>query len=164
MVDSTPLIPGSSDSDTKQGQRVFGCCDSRRAVIVINSVALALSFIGLLMAVYQSYDNGSTFIAICISCVLYFAVLWSVLEYRSIAVIVGMLWAVGGIVWLTLYVVYSSSDIADEEATNRDSTIAGIVIGYFFAVLMIYAECVYVSEVRKGIITRETHSREKYWW
>ncbi len=163
MVDSTPLLPGSSESDTKQGQRILGCCDSRRAVIVINSIALALSFVGLLLALYQSYDNGSI-IAVCINCVLYFAVLWSVLQYRYIMVIVGMLWAVGGIVWLTMYVVNLSSDIAAEETATAAGEIAGIVIGYLFFLFTIYAECIYVSEVRKGIITRETHSREKYWW
>ncbi len=79
-------------------------------------------------------------------------------------VIVAILWAVVEIVLLTVNLASGRSYIANEVTTARDVRIVVYVLGYVINLFMIYAECVYVSEVRKGIVTKETHSREKYWW
>ncbi len=47
MVDSTPLIPDGKEK--KEGHRVLCCCDSRKAVIILNVLALALTITSLMM-------------------------------------------------------------------------------------------------------------------
>ncbi len=161
MVDSTPLIPGSSSKDDKQGHRVLGCCDSRRAVIVINSIVLAISLLGFLtMAVSDKYKlTTSTIIASIIGYLFYIIVICSAGQFQYCAVMVAIIWNVADIV---LVIVYLSEKSSNGTATEGDTF--GTVLAMLLYLLAIYAECVYVSEVRKGIMSSETHSREAYSW
>ena len=159
MVDSTPLIPGSSDSDTKQGQRILGCCDSRRAVIVINSIFLALACLGfILLGVSTPLSIGSIILS-CISILIYIIVICSALQFQYVVVIVAIVWEVISLILLIVNMIISTdAGLATKE------TVSVNVLVIFLSLLIIYVECEYVSEVRKGIMSRETHSREKYSW
>ncbi len=161
MVDSTPLIPDSSIKDDKQGHRILGCCDSRRAVITINSIALALSFVGLLF-VLNSDSSNWVIISSCINCVFYFVVLGNVLIFRYGVVIVAILWDV------TIFILMIVSLIIgwryDMNGIFRDTFKSYGVLVIIFTVHKIFAECAFVYEVRKGTMSRETYSMVKYSW
>jgi len=160
MVDSTPLIPGSSSKDDKQGHRVLGCCDSRRAVIVINSILLALVFLDLLLLGVSYEIKIWTIIVIIVNILFYIIVIYSAVQFQYVGVIVAMIWNVVDIVLYIAYLIRLSifGNTASAEATVE------IVFSILLFLLAIYAECVYVSEVRKGIMSSETHSREKHSW
>ncbi len=160
MVDSTPLIPDSSSTDDKQGHRVLGCCDSRTAVIVINSVFFSLSFLSFALLGAFTLSITGAIIFNCINILFYIIVIYSAVQFQYVGVIVGILWNVIIIILfiVNLVIVRMSHAIESEAATFI------IVSVIFFLLLMIYAECVFVSEVGKGIMSRETHSREKYSW
>ncbi len=74
---------------------------------------------------------------------------------------VAILW---NVVEIVLYIVYlvKLSSYGDTPEAQADTF--GIVLAMLLSWLTIYAECVYVSEVRKGIMSCETHSRETYSW
>ena len=155
MVDSTPLIPGSSDSDTKQGQRILGCCDSRRAVIVINSIALALSSLGLLLILPASDQVLIVFIIVsCICIIFYIIVICSAVNFQYVAVIVAIVWEV-----INVILVIVNSMFIDSRSDLLSS-----VLSILLYLLNIHAACVYIFEVRNGIMSRENHSRETYSW
>ena len=160
MVDSTPLIPDSSSKDDKQGHRVLGCCDSRRAVIVINSILLALVFLDLLLLGVSYEIKIWTIIVIIVNILFYIIVIYSAVQFQYVGVIVAMIWNVVDIV---LYIAYLIRLSIFGNTVSAEATVE-IVFSILLFLLAIYAECVYVSEVRKGIMSSETHSRETYSW
>ena len=163
MVDSTPLIPDSRRGK-KQGHRVLCCCDSRKAVILINLIGLLLVVAGLIAGGVQGTLDGSiaNIIAYCITILFYFIVMCSALQFHRCAVIVAMIWEIVAIVWLSVELILSRETLASQP--NQEGLIIYLVVFYVIRVFIIYAEWVYVSEVGKGIMSRETHDREKYSW
>jgi lysylphosphatidylglycerol synthetase-like protein (DUF2156 family) len=166
MVDSTPLIP--SDKGKKQGHRVLCCCDSRKATVLINFLALLLIVINLIFAgINKTLDTSIVAIVIyCISILFYFIVMCSAIQFHRCAVIVAIIWEVITIVVMIVGLVMNRKEVAEETETdsNRIGLIVILVVYFVVKVFVIYAEGVYVSEVGKGIMSRATHDREKYSW
>lgn len=162
MVDSTPLIPDSRGK--KQGHRVLCCCDSRKAVILINLMGLLLVAAGLIASAIQGtlVTDIPAIVGYCISILFYFIVVCSALQFHRCAVIVAIIWQIVAIVWYTVGLVMNREALAKE--ANQTDWIIFLVVWYVIHVFILYAEWVYVSEVGKGIMSRETHSREKYSW
>ena len=168
MVDSTPLIP--SNQGKKQGHRVLCCCDSRKATVLINLIGLGLIIAGLITAAVNKTLDSSIYaiVAYCISILFYFIVMCSALQFHRCAVIVAIIWTVIQIVLMSVGLVMNKQQLAEEVSneskSNQSATITYFVVWYVIHVFIIYAEGVYVSEVGKGIMSRQTHSREKYSW
>ena len=164
MVDSTPLIRDSRVK--KQGHRILCCCDSRKAVIMINLLGLVLVAAGLIAAAVQRtlVADIPSIIAYVISILFYFIVMCSALQFHRCAVIVAIIWQLVAIVWLSVGLAMNGTELAKEANQTQTDWIIFLVVWYVIHVFILYAEWVYVSEVGKGIMSRETHSREKYSW
>eukprot|EP00984_Skeletonema_dohrnii_P021892 scaffold11048_cov152-Skeletonema_dohrnii-CCMP3373.AAC.4 len=159
MVDSTPLIPDGKEK--KEGHRVLCCCDSRKAVIILNLLALALTIASLIIRLVDNqYFSAWTIILYIINLLFYSIVTWSALQFGKSAVEWGIFWSIVDIIWTSVYLARNSGWMV-EGSSNRTATIVAYAIFYVFHVLIIYANWTYVSEVGKGIMSRETHSREK---
>mmetsp|Transcript_5542 Transcript_5542/g.7774 ORF Transcript_5542/g.7774 Transcript_5542/m.7774 type:complete len:170 (+) Transcript_5542:113-622(+) len=163
MTDSTPLINDSRQKQGKLGHRVLCCCDSRKAVILINLFALVLIVAGLIAAaVNNTFDSDtSAIIGYVISVLFYLIVMFSALQYHRCAVIVAIIWNLIVIVWTSVGLVMERETLFAKNQ-NQTDIIIYFTVFYVIHVFVIYAEWVYVSEVGKGIMSRETHSREKY--
>ena len=162
MVDSTPLIPASQHK--KQGHRVLCCCDSRKAVIMINLVALAFYIAAIVInALNGTLSNDVvSIIFMCITILFYFTVICSAIQFHRCAVVVAIIWMLFTIVWNIVSLIMNRDEIQKTE--NPQATIISVVIVLIIQAFVIYAEGVYVHEVGKGIMSRETHDREKYSW
>ncbi len=160
MVDSTPLIPDNSSTDTKQGHRVFGCLDFWKAVLLINAIALVLYEVVIINNAMKSTFVSLNVILVMVMIIsslfflfyFYILVMSAALKFQDAPVIIGILLAVIGIIMTTVGLVNNYLiDIID-----------GYAFSYVLHALMLYADAVYVAEVRKGIMSRETYSREEY--
>ncbi len=163
MVDSTPLIPDSRGK--KQGHRVLCLCDSRKAVMIINLLALVLVIGGIIAAAVDDTlkSDVATIVGYCVDILFYLIVMFSALQFHRFAVIVAIIWTVASIVWTSVILIIDREKLA-EETSNQLDVIIFFAVYYVIHLFVIYVEWIYVSEVGKGIMSRETHSREKYSW
>ena len=163
MVDDTPLIAkGEPNRGKKQGHRVLCCCDSRKGTMLVNLVALILSILGL-VSVSINYKNTGDYWAIVIlsiSVLFWLSVVWGALRYHRCAVFIAMLWAIASLVLIIIGTVQYDWDTVSEE--DKPYSIAGVTILMVWWLVVIYADAVFISEVSNGIMSPETHSREKY--
>ena len=161
MVDSTPLIPSSQGK--KQGHRVLCCCDSRKAVVLINLIALILYVLALISKGVQGTLNNDivSIVFYVITILFYLTVMCSAIQFHRCAVIIAIIWMVFIVIWEIYGIIVEGGSIPAEE---RQATIITFVVILVIQVFVIYAEGVYVSEVGKGIMSRETHDRERYSW
>ena len=169
MVDSTPLIPhgddnssSSSSSSSSQGGGYL-CCDSRKAIIVINSVFLGFWSLDLILLLANAVPlTIQQIIVISINMLFNIIVIYSALQFQYIAVIVAILWDVTIFILMIVSLIigwrYGMNGIFGDAFKSFD------ILAIIFSVHKIYAECVFVYEVRKGIMSSETHSREKHSW
>ncbi len=147
MVDSIPLIPDSSSTDAKQGHRVFGCLYSRKAVIVINAIALVLYQVVIINSAMKSAFESSNVIVVMVISSLFFLfyplVMSSALKFQHVEVIFGILLAVIGIVLMTVGLV--NNYLID--------SIGGYVFSYVLHVLLLYADAVCIRGSQGHYVT-----------
>eukprot|EP00985_Skeletonema_marinoi_P014434 scaffold7311_cov110-Skeletonema_marinoi.AAC.6 len=148
MTDSTPLINDSRQKQGKLGHRVLCCCDSRKAVILINLFALVLIVAGLIAAaVNNTFDSDtSAIIGYVISILFYLIVMFSALQYHRCAVIVAIIWNLIVIVWTSVGLVMERETLFAKNQ-NQTDIIIYFTVFYVIHVFVIYAEWVYVSEL-----------------
>ena len=77
---------------------------------------------------------------------------------------VAIIWQILAIVWFSVGLGMNGAALAKEAGQTQTDWIIFLVVWYVIHVFILYAEWIYVSEVGKGIMSRETHSREKYSW
>ena len=163
MVDASPLIPHRK----KQGRRVLWIFDSRKAVISINFIGLVVYIILLTLELTTWRDllEHLNIFWLSTNIVFYIIVMVSALIFKHYVVMVGILWAIADIIWFTVDVVGMREWFAQNIGTAyRTSVVVMCTIIYALHLLIIYSGSVFVAEVRKGIMSRETHTREKYCW
>ncbi|KAL3797748.1 hypothetical protein HJC23_000293 [Cyclotella cryptica] len=146
MVDTTPLIPTSSGSESKQGHKIFCCCcDSKRAVQIFNILAIISVVIMMTLLSVNKYAdvevdvNGDPYADQELH------ELKANYRYYMIAYAVGL-----GVYLIVL--------CQDEE---------GWIFGYIvwpivWEMLYIYPHAVFISEINRGIMTPETYARERH--
>eukprot|EP00577_Skeletonema_sp_RCC1716_P033132 CAMPEP_0113390940 /NCGR_PEP_ID=MMETSP0013_2-20120614/10444_1 /TAXON_ID=2843 ORGANISM="Skeletonema costatum, Strain 1716" /NCGR_SAMPLE_ID=MMETSP0013_2 /ASSEMBLY_ACC=CAM_ASM_000158 /LENGTH=109 /DNA_ID=CAMNT_0000274149 /DNA_START=18 /DNA_END=344 /DNA_ORIENTATION=- /assembly_acc=CAM_ASM_000158 len=107
MVDSTPLIPDGKEK--KEGHRVLCCCDSRKAVIILNLIALALVIIGLIIRLVDNqYFATWTIILYVLYLFFYSIVAWGALQFGKLAVEWGIFWSIVDMIWTSVYLARNS--------------------------------------------------------
>lgn len=164
MVDDTPLIAkGAPNQTKKQGHRVLCCCDSRKGVIMVSLVALVLSILGL-VSVSMNYKGTQDVWAVVIysiSVLFWFLCIWGAIRYHRCAVFVCLLWAITSLVLIIIGTVqYDWNSFESED--DRTAAIIGVSIIMAWWSVVIYSDAVFISEVSNGIMSPETHSRERY--
>jgi hypothetical protein len=173
--------------EQKEGAICCGCCcDYRRAVIIGNSFFIGFALFTMLVqsaapALIEETFTDDEFVG-DVSAVLdeYFVVrimFLGVAILTSIVAIGGAVhykfWLVGlHAVWLVVdYVAYVSLALAmledleplyAEQNSEPASPLPNFVFVGMLTILFIYAHIGFISEVRAGILTRETYPREEY--
>ena len=164
MVDSTPLIP----SDKKQGHRVLCCCDSRKAVIIINMLALAwIIYVIILGAVQGTLSADIVQIVFYALAILFpIIVMCSAIQFHRCAVIIAIIFQVIAVVLhiIALIGLGASGELAKLAGDARNTFIVSNVIWFIIYLVVLYSEIVYVREVKHGIMSRQNHARERYSW
>ena len=143
----------------KLGHRVFCCCDSRKATILVSLVALVLSILAIISYSLKPI-NGWGIAVSCISTLFYILVIWGALRYHRCAVILSLIWQ---LVALVLKVIGTARyDWGALQGDDKTAAIIAVAVIMTWDVVVIYCLGTFVSEVSRGIMTKETHSREKY--
>ena len=163
MVDSTPLI-GEAPAQGKIGHRVLCCCDSRKAVIILGLLALAANVAFLVaMAVPDSGIENTGWEPIVISAVsilIYMSVVGGALRYHTCAVTI--CWILE-LLSLVLYIVGCAlTDWSALVGEEKSSTIGYFAAGITVKCFGVYVFGTFLREVKSGIMSPATHSREKY--
>eukprot|EP00804_Cyclotella_cryptica_P004464 CCRYP_006870-RB/>CCRYP_006870-RB protein AED:0.06 eAED:0.06 QI:134/1/1/1/0.66/0.5/4/537/183 len=178
MVDTTPLIPTSSGSESKQGHKIFCCCcDSKRAVQIFNILAIISVVIMMTLLSVNKYAdvevdvNGDPYadqelhelkanyryymIAYAVGLGVYLIVLCGASMYSPCLVSIAILYSLFN---LANMIYFGVTQGQDEE---------GWIFGYIvwpivWEMLYIYPHAVFISEINRGIMTPETYARERH--
>ena len=157
----------------KQGSTCCGCCcDMRRAVIIVNVFFLILSVISLILylgtptALTRNLDDDQLIadledayvidsIFVGVSIVVSILVIWGANQYKTWAVIVGIVWLVvqyiSSVVWITI--AYKDYD--------ENTPIVNFVVSAIITCLFIYPHVGFVMEIKSGVMSKETYPREE---
>jgi hypothetical protein len=162
----TPLLPVGED-EGKKGHKFFGiCCDSRRAVIIVNIISLLVFISGLVAALVPGSITVSAqnLVAMIFNILFTLVIIFGALKFNDTAVTVGLLWEVFIIFF---WIIGASSTINGTDWSQqfkgaRGSTISFVVISIIWQFVNIYAEVVFVYESKYGIMTPDTYKREEH--
>jgi hypothetical protein len=148
---------------TKQGHKCCGfCCDTRRAVIIVDIVNLVLLLIGMIIVVVahnnvnpDDYNDDNTKTQVE---KFQDMPLGGFLAYA----IVFMLLCVAGIVGANKYNVYLVGIAAVAYCVSFIFSIIQLnYLGMIVAILFVYPHFVFIAEVRKGIMSDENYHNEE---
>ncbi|KAL3807007.1 hypothetical protein ACHAXA_010483 [Cyclostephanos tholiformis] len=165
MVDSTPLIDEALPSQGKMGHRVLCCCDSRKAVIILSTVAIVTNIAVLVLSAVPGSGvviEGWWSIAISITSIVFYTfVIGGAIKYHRCAVTICLIWEMISLALVILAFAFTDwgSSAEDDEKYSTIGTFAWEIIIRVFA---IYAFGTFLREVKSGIMSPETHGREKY--
>merc|ERR1712127_164484 len=108
----------------------------------------------------QKPTNGWGIAVSCISTLFYILVIWGALRYHRCAVILSLIWQ---LVALVLKVIGTARyDWGALQGDDKTAAIIAVAVIMTWDVVVIYCLGTFASEVSRGIMTKETHSREKY--
>eukprot|EP00984_Skeletonema_dohrnii_P012124 scaffold4878_cov117-Skeletonema_dohrnii-CCMP3373.AAC.2 len=162
----TPLLPAEEKEEEKQGHKFFGiCCDSRRAVIIVNSLSLVLFICGLIAAVAPGSITISSqnVVAMIFNILFTIVIISGAISFNQTVVVIGLLWEIFIICyWITgASSTIENFDWSKEVPGAKQSTVAFLVITILWQFVTIYAEIMFVYESKQGIMTPETYKREE---
>jgi uncharacterized membrane protein len=99
-----------------------------------------------------------------LSVLFYFLVVWAAISYHRCAVIVSLMWQFVAfcflIAGLSLAITRDDDNEAFEEI-SKTATIISISIAITIKLVIMYAYSAFISEVGSGVMSPETHDREK---
>jgi hypothetical protein len=161
-VDATAMRTG------KQGHAFFGgCCDVRRAVIIVNIISASFAFIGLVtMGSFMAATSASSSVtydddevqeamAAFNEASLSMGVAIALIAIRMIANGLGIYGAVTYNIWLVgvSLLVYCFDFVM--------GAVTGNLIGLLMAALFAYPHFFFIKEVRSGIMSEANYVNEK---
>jgi len=161
----TPLLP-VEEEEGKKGHKFFGfCCDSRRAVIIVNMLSLVLFICGLIAAVVPGSVTVDTqnIVAMIFNILFTVAIIIGAMKFNESTIVMGLLWE---IFIIFFWIIGAASTInrldwGKEPAGAQGGTIAFVVISIIWQFVNIYAEVMLVWEIKYGIITPETYKQQE---
>ena len=165
MVDPTPLLSTERGiQQKKQGHRVLCCCDSRKAVILFSLLAMCLNIFGIISITLLDVPFTTTSCVIySVSIAFYFLVLFGAITYHRCAVILAMIWELVAIALLIAgAVMFDWASVSEEDPNEKAGVITLLAVMLAWKLLVVYSYFSFVSEVSSGIMSPETHDREKY--
>lgn len=164
MVDSTFLIPDGKDDEEKQGHKVLCCCDSRKAVLIFNSITLVVVIAFFINGAMIRQLGARTILKFIADVVVGIAVIVSALTFGLRGVTAGISLAVIEIIWLTVDVAMGKVSLQDPE--EAAGSIAYVVIIYLLRLLILYMQTqftytrnVRASWQRRLILGRSTRGK-----
>jgi len=154
--------------ERKKGHRFFLiCCDTKRAVLYLNSAVFLLNIFTLAVAISKAVSSDFSMTedfrkAIIIrTCGLFvmFAAILGAYWYSKTLVTVGLLFTCYQLTMATIGIVRYDW----KEGGSNESGKLEVLLPAVWYTLMFYAETAFVSEVHSGIMSHETYRRrEKY--
>jgi hypothetical protein len=166
MVDTTPLIgEAAPPSQGKIGHRVLCCCDSRKAVIILSSLAILTSVLGLVLTAVPGsgivIEGWWSIFIPATSIVFYIFVIGGAIKYHRCSVTICLIWEMVSLVIVILACAFTDwAELAEDD--EKYSMIGSFAIEIFIKIFAIYAFGTFLREVKSGIMSPETHGREKY--
>jgi hypothetical protein len=176
----SPVVP-SHVAEPKVGHRCCGCCcDSRRAVIIVeiifgmvfNGIAILLAFSAANVANNtvaalddDSYDSLVADVnrAAAVSSSIYgvgmvvsLIVIYGAVSYRSSLVALGIVWTV---VQTVIGIVFQAKAYTDY---GYSYPIYDAVMRIGVSGLLIYPLAIFIHEVKRGVMSKETYPREEH--
>jgi len=134
--------------------------------MIISGVALIESIANLVLAIMAGAiaQHWLTVTGSALSVFFYFLVVWAAINYHRCAVIVSLMWQFVAfcflIAGLSLAITGGEIDEAFEESSKTGMIIA-ISIAITVKLVIMYAYSAFISEVGSGVMSPETHDREK---
>jgi len=158
MTDRSPLIDGKKQG--KQGHRVLCLFDSRKATLIVNFIALGLLILFFVLSAIATPPNVWMIVVFIISVLFYITVIIGACSFRYCAVLTALIWEV---IVLVLNIIWVATfDWSAVPEKNRTNWIAAVTVLFVLRLLVLYSDGTFVHETRKGIMTKETRSREAY--
>jgi len=150
---------------------VLCCCDTRKATIIFAFLAaigevLDLVFSLLPSKFYTTNDIAPplttwyTITAYGVGLFFNLAAIWGAIHYHRLAVSIVVFWQV---IFLAL-VIAACAMTPWSTTADKGSLIGQFIFQIAWQLLIIYSMGSFVSEVSTGIMSKETHSREKCKW
>ena len=165
MVDATPLIDDweINNYDTrKRGKKFFGCCcDSRRAVLVINTLDIILCIVLYIYSSFRTRLNGLQISTWVVNQIWNTVTILGAIYYSDVIVIMGVMWQLFKISAIIFHFVefYPLSKSLEE----RVALIVYLCIAVPLIICTIYANSLFAFEVRRKIMSKATYKkRERY--
>lgn len=174
----------AGDDEPRQGGKMCGCCcDSRRAVIIVNIIIALLEGLFLILAAsgaWTSYFDTSTekledhmkpyitaeIVLGVVSILFSILAIVGAVKFNIKMVVPNVLWLIVGFIIGLVLLFHSCAGVDDLDSETLDYTCEIDFISIVFALLWLlfwcYPHIMFISEVRKGIMTPETYPREKY--
>jgi hypothetical protein len=164
MADAAPPIDPNHQgaAETKQGSKYYGCCcDSRRAVFVLNTLDIVLNlilYVAFVIALKEAMPGMQLAVWI-VNEIWNAATILGAFCYSDVVVIMGVMWQIyklGAIIFLVA--TYYPSSTPESHVT----TICYLCVDVPLIISTIYANCLFAYEVRRDIMSKETYNRERY--
>jgi len=149
----TPLLPPETQGEEKTGSKLFfHLCGSRLALVVLTILSLIIYFSGFLAALASGYVSvsGQNVVAMVFNMLFALLILYGAFKHNSTVVLVALLWKVFIVIFgiVGTKSVFDQTDWSQEPAGTEKGTEAFIVISLVWEFLMIYAQVVFVCEVK----------------
>ena len=162
----TPLLSVQEEDDAKKGHKFFAvCCDSRRAVIIVNALSLLMFVCGLIASVAPGSITVSAqnIVAMIFNILFTLVIMNAAMKFNKTAILIGLLWELFiTCFWITgASSTIESTDWDEEFPGAKQSTIAFVVFSILWQFVTIYADVAFVYESENGIMTPETYKREE---
>ena len=137
-------------------------------MILINLIALAFSIYLIVISALNGTLRGDivSIVVYCVSILFHLIVICSAVQFHRCAVIIAIIWQIIKIILVVTFLILSgtSGAFANLTGTAKRVYIVSTVIWFVVTFIVLYAEMVYVREVKLGIMSRKYHEREKYSW
>jgi uncharacterized membrane protein len=133
--------------------------------MIISGVALIESVANLVVAIMNGAiaQHWATVTGSAFSVFFYFLVVWAAVKYHRCAVIVSLMWQFVAfcflIAGLSLAITRDENEAFEE--ISKTATIISISIAITIKLVIMYAYSAFISEVGSGVMSPETHDREK---
>lgn len=146
--------------EKKKGHKLFFfCCDSKRAVIVLNTIVLMVNIMALTVAIRRAAEGYEKAIVVR-SCGMFVTIttILGAYWYSKTVVLVGLAFTC---YMLTVAIIKVARHNWDG-GYNEDGPL-DVIVPVFWHALIFYAEAVFISECNDGIMSPETYKRrERY--
>jgi hypothetical protein len=164
MADAAPPIDPNHQgaAETKQGSKYYGCCcDSRRAVFVLNTLDIVLNlilYVAFVIALKEAMPGMQLAVWI-VNEIWNAATILGAFCYSDVVVIMGVMWQIyklGAIIFLV------AANYPTRTPESQVTSICYLCIAVPLTLSVIYANCLFAYEVRRDIMSKETYNRERY--
>ena len=136
-----------------------------KATLMLAFIALLGSIAGLVGVLvgnltWEGLSQAWPITLYSVSIAFYLLVMWGAIRFHRCAVALSVAWEIVALVLLCLATAeYNWSGLSEEDKIGYG---VFVTVAMIWRLVVIYAESTFLSEIGKGIMSPQTHSREKY--